>query len=95
MSRTPGGLILVLVGKAIAALLKGSGIEVRYTGMPQAALKIVVLMKQKQVKDGFPTGRGIVPEHDMVKSTAIGVGELFALGAMMETIVRLYPVPGT
>ncbi|MBE9600613.1 cobalamin B12-binding domain-containing protein [Pedobacter sp. MC2016-24] len=50
--------------------------------------KIVEIMKQKQVTDVLLTGGGIIPEGDMDKLKAIGVGELFAPGTTMETIVN-------
>jgi methylmalonyl-CoA mutase C-terminal domain/subunit len=50
--------------------------------------KIVEIMKQKQVTDVLLTGGGIIPEGDMDKLKEIGVGELFAPGTTMETIVN-------
>lgn len=49
--------------------------------------KIVAIMKEKQVKDVLLTGGGIIPEGDMQKLKEIGVGELFAPGTTMVTIV--------
>lgn len=50
--------------------------------------KIVEIMKQKGVTDVLLTGGGIIPEGDMIKLKEIGVGELFAPGTTMETIVN-------
>lgn len=50
--------------------------------------KIIAIMKQKNVKDVLLTGGGIIPEADMEKLKEIGVGELFAPGTTMETIVN-------
>jgi len=50
--------------------------------------KIVDIMKQKNVTDILLTGGGIIPEGDMEKLKQIGVGELFAPGTTMETIVN-------
>lgn len=50
--------------------------------------KIVEIMKQKGVTDVLLTGGGIIPESDMEKLKAIGVGELFAPGTTMETITN-------
>jgi len=50
--------------------------------------KIVDIMKQKNVTDVLLTGGGIIPEGDMEKLKQIGVGELFAPGTTMETIVN-------
>ena len=50
--------------------------------------KIVDMMKQKNVTDVLLTGGGIIPEGDMEKLKQIGVGELFAPGTTMETIVN-------
>jgi len=50
--------------------------------------KIVEIMQQKQLTDVLLTGGGIIPEGDMVKLKAIGVGELFAPGTTIETIVN-------
>lgn len=49
--------------------------------------KIIEIMKQKKVTDVLLTGGGIIPEGDMNKLKQIGVGELFAPGTTMETIV--------
>ncbi|WP_449435800.1 cobalamin B12-binding domain-containing protein [Pedobacter steynii] len=49
--------------------------------------KIVEVMKQKQLSDVLLTGGGIIPENDMKKLKEIGVGELFAPGTTMVTIV--------
>lgn len=50
--------------------------------------KIVELMRQKKVTDVLLTGGGIIPEADRDQLKAIGVGELFAPGTTMETIVN-------
>ncbi|TCD03005.1 cobalamin B12-binding domain-containing protein [Pedobacter psychroterrae] len=49
--------------------------------------KIIALMKQKQVTDVLLTGGGIIPDSDMKKLQEMGVGELFAPGTTMTTIV--------
>lgn len=49
--------------------------------------KIVEIMKQKQLTDVLLTGGGIIPENDIKKLKEIGVGELFAPGTTMLTIV--------
>lgn len=49
--------------------------------------KIIEIMKQKKVTDVLLTGGGIIPVGDMNKLKQIGVGELFAPGTTMETIV--------
>lgn len=50
--------------------------------------KIIAIMKQKNVTDILLTGGGIIPEGDMEKLKEIGVGELFAPGTTMESIVN-------
>jgi methylmalonyl-CoA mutase, C-terminal domain len=50
--------------------------------------KIIEIMKQKKLTDVLLTGGGIIPEGDMAKLKQIGVGELFAPGTTMETIVN-------
>ena len=50
--------------------------------------KIIDIMKQKNITDVLLTGGGIIPEGDMEKLKQIGVGELFAPGTTMETIVN-------
>jgi methylmalonyl-CoA mutase C-terminal domain/subunit len=50
--------------------------------------KIIDMMKQKNVTDILLTGGGIIPEGDIEKLKQIGVGELFAPGTTMETIVN-------
>ena len=49
--------------------------------------KIVEIMKQKQLTDVLLTGGGIIPENDIKKLKEMGVGELFAPGTTMVTIV--------
>jgi len=49
--------------------------------------KIISLMKQKEITDVLLTGGGIIPESDMEKLQAMGVGTLFAPGTTMVTIV--------
>ena len=43
--------------------------------------KILQLMKEKEMGDVLLTGGGIIPEEDMKRLQAMGVGELFAPGA--------------
>ncbi|MBB6499499.1 cobalamin B12-binding domain-containing protein [Pedobacter cryoconitis] len=50
--------------------------------------KIIEFMKQKQLTNVLLTGGGIIPESDMRKLKEIGVGELFAPGTTMESIVN-------
>jgi methylmalonyl-CoA mutase C-terminal domain/subunit len=50
--------------------------------------KIVELMKEKQLTDVLLTGGGIIPAGDIEKLREIGVGELFAPGTTMLTIVN-------
>ena len=49
--------------------------------------KIIAVMKEKGVTDVLVTGGGIIPESDMKKLHEIGVGQLFAPGTTMLTIV--------
>lgn len=49
--------------------------------------KIIEVMKKKGVGNVLLTGGGIIPEADMNKLKEIGVGELFAPGTTMLTIV--------
>ena len=48
--------------------------------------KIIDIMKQKGLENVLVTGGGIIPEADMQKLKAIGVGELFAPGTSMQAI---------
>jgi methylmalonyl-CoA mutase C-terminal domain/subunit len=50
--------------------------------------KIVAIMKEKQLTNVLITGGGIIPQSDMNKLKEIGVGELFAPGTTMLTIVE-------
>ena len=50
--------------------------------------KIIALMQQKQLTGVLLTGGGIIPQVDMEKLKEIGVGELFAPGTTMLTIVN-------
>jgi methylmalonyl-CoA mutase C-terminal domain/subunit len=49
--------------------------------------KIIAVMKEKGLTDVLLTGGGIIPEGDMRKLKELGVGELFAPGTTMVTIV--------
>jgi len=50
--------------------------------------KIIDVMKQKGLTNVLLTGGGIIPDADVQKLKAIGVGELFAPGTAMQTIVN-------
>ena len=49
--------------------------------------KIINLLKEKKIEDVLLTGGGIIPEKDMFKLNAIGVGKLFAPGTDTREIV--------
>lgn len=49
--------------------------------------RIIEIMRQKGINDVLLTGGGIIPETDMKALKEIGVGELFAPGTTMATIV--------
>ena len=48
--------------------------------------KLITLLKGKGMDDVLLTGGGIIPEEDIVKLKAIGVGELFTPGATTTSI---------
>ena len=50
--------------------------------------KIIALMKEKGMNDVLLTGGGIIPEEDMEKLHAMGVGKLFAPGTSTSTIAN-------
>ena len=50
--------------------------------------KIMNLLKEKKMEDVLLTGGGIIPEKDMIKLNAIGVGKLFAPGTDTREIVE-------
>ena len=50
--------------------------------------KIIAVMKEKGLTNVLLTGGGIIPETDMKKLQELGVGELFAPGTTMLTIVE-------
>ena len=50
--------------------------------------KIVALMKEKKMNDVLLTGGGIIPDKDMTKLHAIGVGKLFPPGTDTKEIVN-------
>jgi methylmalonyl-CoA mutase, C-terminal domain len=50
--------------------------------------KIMNLMKEKQMNDVLVTGGGIIPDDDMKKLHALGVGKLFAPGSDTGAIVN-------
>lgn len=49
--------------------------------------KIIAVMKEKGLTNVLLTGGGIIPEGDILKLKELGVGELFAPGTTMVTIV--------
>lgn len=50
--------------------------------------KIISQMKEKGMNDVLLTGGGIIPDEDMKKLRAMGVGELFAPGTKTEKIAE-------
>lgn len=48
--------------------------------------KIITLMKEKNMHDVLLTGGGIIPDDDMNKLNALGVGRLFAPGTSTQEI---------
>jgi methylmalonyl-CoA mutase C-terminal domain/subunit len=50
--------------------------------------KIINIMKEKQLSNVLLTGGGIIPEDDRNKLQDLGVGELFAPGTTMVSIVE-------
>ncbi len=50
--------------------------------------KIMLLMKEKGLKNVLVTGGGIIPEQDMKQLHDIGVGKLFAPGAPTSEIAH-------
>ena len=50
--------------------------------------KIINIMKEKQLSNVLLTGGGIIPDADRSKLQDLGVGELFAPGTTMVTIVE-------
>jgi methylmalonyl-CoA mutase C-terminal domain/subunit len=50
--------------------------------------KVLQLMKEKEMNDVLLTGGGIIPEEDMKKLNAMGVGKLFAPGVPTSEIAN-------
>jgi methylmalonyl-CoA mutase C-terminal domain/subunit len=50
--------------------------------------KLMKLMKEKEMDDILITGGGIIPDDDMKKLNALGVGKLFAPGTDTKEIVN-------
>jgi len=50
--------------------------------------KVLGLMKDKGMEDVLLFGGGIIPQHDIEKLKAMGIGELFTPGASMMEIVN-------
>lgn len=50
--------------------------------------KIMKLMKEKEIENVLLTGGGIIPDDDMNKLKALGVGKLFAPGTETSEIVN-------
>jgi methylmalonyl-CoA mutase, C-terminal domain len=48
--------------------------------------RVMALMKEKEMNDVLVTGGGIIPEDDMKKLNAMGVGKLFAPGTTTTEI---------
>lgn len=48
--------------------------------------KVIALMKEKEMNDVLLTGGGIIPEDDIKKLNAMGVGKLFAPGTPTSEI---------
>src|SRR5262245_4015712 len=48
--------------------------------------KVIDVMKEKGMNDVLLTGGGIIPEEDMQKLSAMGVGKLFAPGTPTSSI---------
>jgi len=49
--------------------------------------KVLEIMKQKNASDMLLFGGGIIPEDDLKKLKALGVGELFTPGASTTTVI--------
>ena len=49
--------------------------------------KLIAIMNEKKLKNVLITGGGIIPEGDIEKLKAMGVGALFSPGTSMATIV--------
>ena len=49
--------------------------------------KVLDLMRKKGLNDVLLTGGGIIPEEDMAKLAAMGVGKLFGPGTRTQDIV--------
>lgn len=50
--------------------------------------KLIEKMKEKKLDDVLLTGGGIIPEEDMIKLSALGVGKLFAPGTNTSEIAE-------
>lgn len=50
--------------------------------------KVLELIKEKGMEDVLLTGGGIIPEEDMDKLEAMGVGRLFGPGTNTQDIIR-------
>lgn len=50
--------------------------------------KLIEKMKEKKLDDVLLTGGGIIPEEDMKKLSALGVGKLFAPGTNTSEIAK-------
>ncbi|HEY1870001.1 MAG TPA: methylmalonyl-CoA mutase, partial [Chitinophagaceae bacterium] len=50
--------------------------------------KVLQLIKEKEMNDVLLTGGGIIPEEDMKKLNAMGVGKLFAPGVPTSEIAN-------
>jgi methylmalonyl-CoA mutase C-terminal domain/subunit len=72
----------MVVNAAIQEDVDAIGISILSGAHMTVFPRIIQLMKDKQMNDVLLTGGGIIPEEDMQQLKAMGVGQLFAPGAM-------------
>jgi methylmalonyl-CoA mutase C-terminal domain/subunit len=78
----------MVVNAAIQEDVDAIGISILSGAHMTVFPRIIQLMKEKSMNDVLLTGGGIIPEEDMQKLNAIGVGKLFAPGAGTADIAQ-------
>jgi methylmalonyl-CoA mutase C-terminal domain/subunit len=76
----------MVVNAALQEDVDAIGISILSGAHMTVFTKIIQLMKEKGMEDVLLTGGGIIPEEDMQKLNAMGVGKLFAPGAVTGDI---------
>lgn len=78
----------MVVNAAIQEDVDAIGISILSGAHMTVFPKIMKLIKEKEIENVLLTGGGIIPDDDMNKLNALGVGKLFAPGTETSEIVN-------